>query len=157
MGWASNADPMSNLRLEFKTLESAVSFVEKNGWYPPPPPPPPPSSPSTYRGGLESPCTPADRDGVPFSAMPGPHASWVHRFSLLRALDGSTFDIPVGRTTCTRSPRRSLLPERRPTMAPTSRGPSASRQPISRLGMPHPSCMLTMSGSNAYGSTAPWD
>jgi len=32
MGWASNADPMSNLRLEFKTLESAVSFVEKNGW-----------------------------------------------------------------------------------------------------------------------------
>ncbi|XP_061249529.1 NADH dehydrogenase [ubiquinone] iron-sulfur protein 4, mitochondrial isoform X1 [Bos javanicus] len=32
MGWASTADPLSNLVLTFSTKEDAVAFAEKNGW-----------------------------------------------------------------------------------------------------------------------------
>ncbi|XP_048359939.1 NADH dehydrogenase [ubiquinone] iron-sulfur protein 4, mitochondrial [Sphaerodactylus townsendi] len=32
MGWASSADPMSNLFLTFATKEEAIAFAEKNGW-----------------------------------------------------------------------------------------------------------------------------
>merc|ERR1712018_860963 len=32
MGWASNADPLSNMLIEFASKEEAVEFVEKNGW-----------------------------------------------------------------------------------------------------------------------------
>uniref|UniRef100_A0A8I5NSA3 NADH dehydrogenase [ubiquinone] iron-sulfur protein 4, mitochondrial n=1 Tax=Papio anubis TaxID=9555 RepID=A0A8I5NSA3_PAPAN len=32
MGWASTADPLSNMVLTFRTKEDAVSFAEKNGW-----------------------------------------------------------------------------------------------------------------------------
>jgi len=32
MGWASTADPLSNLELDFDSLESAQHFCEKNGW-----------------------------------------------------------------------------------------------------------------------------
>ncbi|XP_007486358.1 NADH dehydrogenase [ubiquinone] iron-sulfur protein 4, mitochondrial [Monodelphis domestica] len=32
MGWASTADPLSNLVLSFSTKEDAVAFAEKNGW-----------------------------------------------------------------------------------------------------------------------------
>jgi len=32
MGWASNADPLSNMLLEFSSKEEAMEFVEKNGW-----------------------------------------------------------------------------------------------------------------------------
>lgn len=32
MGWASNADPLSNLCLTFPSKEAAVSYAEKHGW-----------------------------------------------------------------------------------------------------------------------------
>jgi len=32
MGWASTADPLSNLDLEFTSMEDAIAFCEKNGW-----------------------------------------------------------------------------------------------------------------------------
>ncbi|XP_042681845.1 NADH dehydrogenase [ubiquinone] iron-sulfur protein 4, mitochondrial [Centrocercus urophasianus] len=32
MGWASTADPLSNLLLTFSTKEDAIAFAEKNGW-----------------------------------------------------------------------------------------------------------------------------
>uniref|UniRef100_UPI0025403986 NADH dehydrogenase [ubiquinone] iron-sulfur protein 4, mitochondrial n=1 Tax=Euleptes europaea TaxID=460621 RepID=UPI0025403986 len=32
MGWASSADPMSNLLVTFATKEEAIAFAEKNGW-----------------------------------------------------------------------------------------------------------------------------
>ncbi|XP_078075549.1 NADH dehydrogenase [ubiquinone] iron-sulfur protein 4, mitochondrial [Mustelus asterias] len=32
MGWASTADPLSNIELSFTTKEDAIAFVEKNGW-----------------------------------------------------------------------------------------------------------------------------
>uniref|UniRef100_A0A8D2MGC8 NADH dehydrogenase [ubiquinone] iron-sulfur protein 4, mitochondrial n=1 Tax=Zonotrichia albicollis TaxID=44394 RepID=A0A8D2MGC8_ZONAL len=32
MGWASTADPLSNMVLTFSTKEDAISFAEKNGW-----------------------------------------------------------------------------------------------------------------------------
>ncbi|XP_039614444.1 NADH dehydrogenase [ubiquinone] iron-sulfur protein 4, mitochondrial [Polypterus senegalus] len=32
MGWASTADPLSNMVLTFSSKEDAVSFAEKNGW-----------------------------------------------------------------------------------------------------------------------------
>ena len=32
MGWASSADPLSNMEVEFASKEDAVEFVEKNGW-----------------------------------------------------------------------------------------------------------------------------
>ncbi|XP_076973246.1 NADH dehydrogenase [ubiquinone] iron-sulfur protein 4, mitochondrial [Tamandua tetradactyla] len=32
MGWASTADPLSNMVLTFSTKEDAVAFAEKNGW-----------------------------------------------------------------------------------------------------------------------------
>eukprot|EP00040_Diaphanoeca_grandis_P000971 m.17093 g.17093 ORF g.17093 m.17093 type:complete len:165 (-) comp11328_c0_seq1:108-602(-) len=32
MGWASTADPLSNLVVDFETLEAAQSFCQKNGW-----------------------------------------------------------------------------------------------------------------------------
>ncbi|XP_060091984.1 NADH dehydrogenase [ubiquinone] iron-sulfur protein 4, mitochondrial [Heteronotia binoei] len=32
MGWASTADPLSNLVLTFATKEEAIAFAEKNGW-----------------------------------------------------------------------------------------------------------------------------
>ncbi|XP_038646818.1 NADH dehydrogenase [ubiquinone] iron-sulfur protein 4, mitochondrial [Scyliorhinus canicula] len=32
MGWASTADPLSNMELSFSTKEDAIAFVEKNGW-----------------------------------------------------------------------------------------------------------------------------
>ncbi|XP_042191262.1 NADH dehydrogenase [ubiquinone] iron-sulfur protein 4, mitochondrial [Callorhinchus milii] len=32
MGWASSADPLSNMVLTFSTKEDAVAFVEKNDW-----------------------------------------------------------------------------------------------------------------------------
>ncbi|XP_068105525.1 NADH dehydrogenase [ubiquinone] iron-sulfur protein 4, mitochondrial [Hyperolius riggenbachi] len=32
MGWASTADPLSNMVLAFSTKEEAVAFAEKNGW-----------------------------------------------------------------------------------------------------------------------------
>ncbi|XP_016416577.1 NADH dehydrogenase [ubiquinone] iron-sulfur protein 4, mitochondrial-like [Sinocyclocheilus rhinocerous] len=32
MGWASTADPLSNMVLTFSTKEDAITFVEKNGW-----------------------------------------------------------------------------------------------------------------------------
>ncbi|XP_036894395.1 NADH dehydrogenase [ubiquinone] iron-sulfur protein 4, mitochondrial isoform X2 [Sturnira hondurensis] len=32
MGWASTADPLSNMVLTFSTKEAAVAFAEKNGW-----------------------------------------------------------------------------------------------------------------------------
>jgi len=32
MGWASNADPLSNMLIDFASKEEAVEFVEKNGW-----------------------------------------------------------------------------------------------------------------------------
>ncbi|KAJ6669947.1 hypothetical protein lerEdw1_000496 [Lerista edwardsae] len=31
MGWASTADPLSNLLLSFSTKEDAIAFAEKNG------------------------------------------------------------------------------------------------------------------------------
>jgi len=32
MGWSSNADPLSNIQLDFATKEEAVAFAEKNSW-----------------------------------------------------------------------------------------------------------------------------
>ncbi|KAG8598901.1 hypothetical protein GDO81_002789 [Engystomops pustulosus] len=32
MGWASTADPLSNMVLSFTSKEDAVAFAEKNGW-----------------------------------------------------------------------------------------------------------------------------
>uniref|UniRef100_A0A8B9CWA9 NADH dehydrogenase [ubiquinone] iron-sulfur protein 4, mitochondrial n=1 Tax=Anser brachyrhynchus TaxID=132585 RepID=A0A8B9CWA9_9AVES len=32
MGWASTADPLSNMVLTFATKEDAIAFAEKNGW-----------------------------------------------------------------------------------------------------------------------------
>ncbi|XP_060927197.1 NADH dehydrogenase [ubiquinone] iron-sulfur protein 4, mitochondrial [Limanda limanda] len=32
MGWASSADPLSNMTLSFSSKEDAVAFAEKNGW-----------------------------------------------------------------------------------------------------------------------------
>ncbi|XP_052701675.1 NADH dehydrogenase [ubiquinone] iron-sulfur protein 4, mitochondrial-like [Crassostrea angulata] len=32
MGWASSADPLSNMAVEFKSPEDAMEFCEKNGW-----------------------------------------------------------------------------------------------------------------------------
>ncbi|XP_055055905.1 NADH dehydrogenase [ubiquinone] iron-sulfur protein 4, mitochondrial [Misgurnus anguillicaudatus] len=32
MGWASTADPLSNMVLMFSTKEDAIAFAEKNGW-----------------------------------------------------------------------------------------------------------------------------
>ncbi|XP_061473796.1 NADH dehydrogenase [ubiquinone] iron-sulfur protein 4, mitochondrial isoform X1 [Rhineura floridana] len=32
MGWASSADPLSNVFLTFSTKEDAIAFAEKNGW-----------------------------------------------------------------------------------------------------------------------------
>ncbi|XP_061586061.1 NADH dehydrogenase [ubiquinone] iron-sulfur protein 4, mitochondrial [Cololabis saira] len=32
MGWASTADPLSNMLLAFTSKEDAVAFAEKNGW-----------------------------------------------------------------------------------------------------------------------------
>ncbi|NP_001087349.1 NADH:ubiquinone oxidoreductase subunit S4 S homeolog [Xenopus laevis] len=32
MGWASTADPLSNMVLSFSSKEDAISFAEKNGW-----------------------------------------------------------------------------------------------------------------------------
>ncbi|XP_032069974.1 NADH dehydrogenase [ubiquinone] iron-sulfur protein 4, mitochondrial [Thamnophis elegans] len=32
MGWASSADPLSNMQLTFSTKEDAIAFAEKNGW-----------------------------------------------------------------------------------------------------------------------------
>ncbi|XP_063151738.1 NADH dehydrogenase [ubiquinone] iron-sulfur protein 4, mitochondrial [Candoia aspera] len=32
MGWASTADPLSNMQLTFSTKEDAIAFAEKNGW-----------------------------------------------------------------------------------------------------------------------------
>ncbi|XP_015678368.1 NADH dehydrogenase [ubiquinone] iron-sulfur protein 4, mitochondrial [Protobothrops mucrosquamatus] len=32
MGWASSADPLSNIQLTFSTKEDAIAFAEKNGW-----------------------------------------------------------------------------------------------------------------------------
>ncbi|GCC32378.1 hypothetical protein chiPu_0010839 [Chiloscyllium punctatum] len=32
MGWASTADPLSNIDISFTTKEDAIAFVEKNGW-----------------------------------------------------------------------------------------------------------------------------
>ncbi|KAK2845508.1 hypothetical protein Q7C36_010362 [Tachysurus vachellii] len=32
MGWASTADPLSNMTLTFSTKEDAIAFAEKNGW-----------------------------------------------------------------------------------------------------------------------------
>uniref|UniRef100_A0A3P9AMW7 NADH dehydrogenase [ubiquinone] iron-sulfur protein 4, mitochondrial n=1 Tax=Esox lucius TaxID=8010 RepID=A0A3P9AMW7_ESOLU len=32
MGWASTADPMSNVNLTFSSKEDAIDFAEKNGW-----------------------------------------------------------------------------------------------------------------------------
>ncbi|XP_038074188.1 NADH dehydrogenase [ubiquinone] iron-sulfur protein 4, mitochondrial-like [Patiria miniata] len=33
MGWASTADPLSNIALSFGSKEEAASFAEKNGWW----------------------------------------------------------------------------------------------------------------------------
>ncbi|XP_008334328.1 NADH dehydrogenase [ubiquinone] iron-sulfur protein 4, mitochondrial [Cynoglossus semilaevis] len=32
MGWASSADPLSNMVLTFSSKEDAIAFAEKNGW-----------------------------------------------------------------------------------------------------------------------------
>ncbi|TRY66136.1 hypothetical protein DNTS_008712 [Danionella cerebrum] len=32
MGWASTADPLSNMVLTFNSKEDAIAFAEKNGW-----------------------------------------------------------------------------------------------------------------------------
>ena len=32
MGWSSNADPFSNMLVDFATKEEAVAFAEKNGF-----------------------------------------------------------------------------------------------------------------------------
>ncbi|CAL8345659.1 unnamed protein product [Lota lota] len=32
MGWASTADPLSNMVLNFSSKEDAIAFAEKNGW-----------------------------------------------------------------------------------------------------------------------------
>ncbi|XP_053180688.1 NADH dehydrogenase [ubiquinone] iron-sulfur protein 4, mitochondrial [Scomber japonicus] len=32
MGWASTADPLSNMLLSFSSKEDAIAFAEKNGW-----------------------------------------------------------------------------------------------------------------------------
>ena len=32
MGWASSADPVSNLLLDFASKEDAVAFAERNGY-----------------------------------------------------------------------------------------------------------------------------
>merc|ERR1719227_80714 len=32
MGWASSADPVSNILLDFATKEDAMAFVERHGW-----------------------------------------------------------------------------------------------------------------------------
>ncbi|KAG5841149.1 NADH dehydrogenase [ubiquinone] iron-sulfur protein 4, mitochondrial [Anguilla rostrata] len=32
MGWASTADPLSNMILTFSSKEDAIAFAEKNGW-----------------------------------------------------------------------------------------------------------------------------
>ncbi|KAB7507432.1 NADH dehydrogenase [ubiquinone] iron-sulfur protein 4, mitochondrial, partial [Armadillidium nasatum] len=32
MGWASTADPLSNLEVDFDCKEEAIAFCEKNGW-----------------------------------------------------------------------------------------------------------------------------
>ncbi|XP_066942441.1 NADH dehydrogenase [ubiquinone] iron-sulfur protein 4, mitochondrial [Macrobrachium rosenbergii] len=33
MGWASTADPLSNVEINFATREEAIAFCEKNGWF----------------------------------------------------------------------------------------------------------------------------
>lgn len=32
MGWASSADPMSNVKLNFDSKAAAIAFAERNGW-----------------------------------------------------------------------------------------------------------------------------
>ncbi|KAJ9060524.1 ndufs4 NADH dehydrogenase Fe-S protein subunit, variant 2 [Entomophthora muscae] len=32
MGWASSADPLQALKIDFKTKEQAILFAEKQGW-----------------------------------------------------------------------------------------------------------------------------
>lgn len=32
MGWASTADPLSNVEIDFASREDAIAFCEKNGW-----------------------------------------------------------------------------------------------------------------------------
>ena len=32
MGWASSADPVSNILMDFATKEDAVAFAERHGW-----------------------------------------------------------------------------------------------------------------------------
>nr|XP_045601029.1 NADH dehydrogenase [ubiquinone] iron-sulfur protein 4, mitochondrial-like [Procambarus clarkii] len=32
MGWASSADPLSNVQVDFSSREDAIAFCEKNGW-----------------------------------------------------------------------------------------------------------------------------
>jgi len=32
MGWTSNADPFSNLRLDFETLDSAIEYAHSHGF-----------------------------------------------------------------------------------------------------------------------------
>ena len=32
MGWASSADPVSNVLLDFASKEDAVAFAERHGW-----------------------------------------------------------------------------------------------------------------------------
>ncbi|KAK3884134.1 hypothetical protein Pcinc_000903 [Petrolisthes cinctipes] len=32
MGWASTADPLSNVQVDFPSRETAIAFCEKNGW-----------------------------------------------------------------------------------------------------------------------------
>ncbi|EDV26914.1 uncharacterized protein TRIADDRAFT_22290, partial [Trichoplax adhaerens] len=32
MGWASSADPVSNVYVQFDSKEEAIAFAEKNGW-----------------------------------------------------------------------------------------------------------------------------
>ncbi|XP_062516333.1 NADH dehydrogenase [ubiquinone] iron-sulfur protein 4, mitochondrial-like [Corticium candelabrum] len=32
IGWASTADPVSNVHIEFETVDEAVTFAKKNGW-----------------------------------------------------------------------------------------------------------------------------
>ncbi|XP_068227151.1 NADH dehydrogenase [ubiquinone] iron-sulfur protein 4, mitochondrial [Palaemon carinicauda] len=33
MGWASTADPLSNVEVDFPSKEEAIAFCEKNGWF----------------------------------------------------------------------------------------------------------------------------
>ncbi|PSN45824.1 NADH dehydrogenase [ubiquinone] iron-sulfur protein 4 [Blattella germanica] len=32
MGWSSTGDPLSNMKLDFRSEEDAIAFCEKNGW-----------------------------------------------------------------------------------------------------------------------------